>query len=241
LDKIIIITQGVPMKRIKKTLALIFAISFVFAGCGNPPGGTKPGTQMNKTIVCFGDSLTEGYGASRPGVADKSKSYPAFLQNKVSGPVVNSGISGDTASGGLARLDRDVLSKEPGMVIILLGANDFLRMRAASETRSDLKQIINKLKADNCKIYLASFIGNAGWEASIFAMFPVLSSSASLLSDYKKMFTELTKENRNVGYIPNIWTGVWGIHMSDPIHPNAEGYEIIANTIFKAIKPALSN
>jgi acyl-CoA thioesterase-1 len=159
--------------------------------------------------------------------------------------VVNSGISGDTAAGGLARIEKDVLAKDPGLVIIMLGANDFLQLRPrpAKETKADLQAIIDKTRAENRKIFLASFIGDASWEAAIFGTIPGLSSTAyaALLSDYKKMFSELTSENKDIGYIPNIWTGVWGIHMSDPIHPNAEGYEIIANTIFNAIKPALEN
>jgi acyl-CoA thioesterase-1 len=128
-------------------------------------------------------------------------------------------------------------------VIILLGANDFFRQRPAKDTKADLQDIINKLGNQNRKIFLASFIGGASWEASIFGTIPGLSSSvfAALLSDYKKMFAELTTENRDITFIPDIWTGVWGIHMSDPVHPNAEGYEIIANTVFNAIKPALAN
>ena len=228
-----------------RTLIAILAIVIVLAGCSNP-SGSQGGQQVNKTIVCFGDSLTEGYGASKPGEVDKSKSYPAYLQKKTSRPVVNAGISGDTSSGALARVDKDVLSKKPGMVIILLGANDFFHLRPASETKGDLQKILNKLKSENRKIYLVSFIGDANWEAGIFGTpFALVSgfstsSLAALLSDYRKMLAELTAENRDIGYIPDIWTGVWGIHMSDPIHPNAEGYEIIADTVFNAIKKNLT-
>jgi acyl-CoA thioesterase-1 len=217
-------------------IALVIGV-LVFSLIGCDTTGTDDGS-----IVCFGDSLTEGYGASKPGSVDRSKSYPAFLQSKVKTTVANAGISGDTAAGGLARAEKDVLSKNPRLVIILLGANDFFRLRPANETKADLQAIINKLRDGNRKIYLASFIGNAAWESSIFEAIPGLTNSelAALLPDYKKMFTELQSENRDLGFISDIWTGVWGIHMSDPIHPDAAGYSIMADNIFNAIKPYLA-
>ena len=220
-------------------LAAILALVFVLIGCES--GESPSATADNRPIVCFGDSLTEGYGASRPGTVDKSKSYPAFLQNKVTVPVENAGISGDTAAGALARMDRDVLSRDPQAVIILLGANDFFRLRPARETKQDLQAIINKLKTGDREIYLASFIGDSAWEDAILGIIPnfILIDHVALFADYKKMFAELSSENKELTFIPNIWTGVWGIHMSDPIHPNAAGYEIMANTIFNAIKPYL--
>ena len=232
----------------KKTIVkvlVIMALVLGVTGCntGNSPAGTTPDPQENKTIVCFGDSLTEGYGASKPGSVDKSKSYPAYLQKKVSRTVVNSGITGDTAAGGLARVEEDVLSYDPGLVVVLLGANDFFHLRPANETKSDLQAILNKLKDGERKVYLASFIGDASWEEAAFGMIPGMTSGLSstivslLLSDYKRIFAELVAENRDIGYIPNIWTDVWGIHMSDPIHPNAAGYEIIADIIYNAISP----
>ena len=196
-------------------------------------------TPVRELIVCFGDSLTEGYGSSKFGEADKSKSYPAFLQKKTRVPVLNAGISGDTAALGLSRARNDVLPENPQVVIILLGANDFFRLRPANDTKADLQKLLDLLKKENRKIYLASFIGDVSWETTVFRIIPGLAGHFSLLAEYKKMFTELESENKELGFIPDIWTGVWGIHMSDPIHPNAEGYSIMADSIFKAIKPYL--
>ena len=191
-----------------------------------------------KPIVCFGDSLTEGYGAGGLGTVDRSRSYPAFLQRKVNMPVVNSGISGDTTADALFRLERDVLSKDPQMVIILLGANDFFQRRPMQRAKADLQQIINRTREEDRIIYLASFLGDSEWESyilnSVAGIF--LSEYAALLPQYRRMFDELLSENRDVYFIPNIWTGVWRTHMSDPIHPNASGYERIAETIFEAIR-----
>jgi acyl-CoA thioesterase-1 len=232
--------EGVFMKSAAGKLIIMILI-LALTGCedaaepSNPPEETGP-------MVCFGDSLTEGYGASSPSVVDKTKSYPTKKKKKVKINIINAGISGDTASGGLKRVDEDVLAKNPQMLIILLGANDFLHLRPASETKKDLQAIINKIKNGSRKIYLASFIGDAAWEASYIETFPaiVTSIATALLADYKKMYAELCSENADIGQISNIWKGIGRSQMSDLIHPNAEGYNIMADNIFADIKPYLA-
>ena len=234
------------MKGTKVVLGIVLALTLSLAGCddGTVTSSTQPGTQNNASIVCFGDSLTEGHGASSPGLVDKSKSYPAFLQQKVTPPVVNAGISGDTAADGLARVDKDVLPQNPQMVIILLGANDSFRLRPANATKTDLQDIINKIRSGNRKIYLASFIGSFDIKAAIVKLNPQISGLSVFLEEYKKeyenMFSDLIEENKDIGFIPDIWKGVSPeIHMADEIHPNAEGYRIMAENIFSVTKPYL--
>jgi len=225
--------------------AIIIILIFTLAGCGSetstPNTPTTPNTPKTGPIVCLGDSLTEGYGASEPSKVDKTKSYPEFLQNKVKANVVNAGISGDTAEGGLARVDKDVLSYNPQMVIISLGANNFLRLKPASEAKNDLQAIINKVKSEERKIYLASFIGDAAWQDSYLQTFLIMPPGIlALLDDYRKIYDELRSENKDIGYISNIWKGIGKNQMSDLIHPNAEGYSIMADNIFAVIKPYLT-
>jgi len=231
----IITYKEVHMKR-ALAKAIIVILVLMLAGCeaAAPPSYTEKTGPM----VCLGDSLTEGYGASRPSEVDKSNSYPAFLGKKVTIEVINAGISGDTAGDGLARVDKDVLANNPQVVIILLGANNFLKMKPANEAKRDLQAIINKVKNEDRKIYLASFIGDTAWEASYLDTYPIIPPSmVALLADYKKIYAELWSENSGLGQIPNIWKGIGKNHMSDPIHPNAEGYSIMADNIFSAIKP----
>ena len=228
----------------KANFQLLFSLFFIaiFTGCKGGQGAVEPELIIYEgaPIVCLGDSLTEGFGASRPFFADKSKSYPAYLQRKIKVAVINSGISGDTAAESLARLDRDVLSKEAQAVVILLGANDLFYQRPAADTKNDIDTIIEELHDSGSKIFLASFIGDAEWEASVMEAVSgtVYSGYAYLLPEYREMFLELS-ENEYIEFIPDIWTGVWGLHMSDPIHPNAAGYRIMADTIFEAMKPFL--
>jgi len=225
------------MKRaIAKAIILILVLLLVGCEAATPPLNT----QKTGPIVCLGDSLTEGYGASKPSEVDKSNSYPAFLEKKVTIKVINAGITGDTASGGLARVDKDVLANDPQLVIILLGANDFLptSLRPASETKKDLQAIINKVKSEERKIYLASFIGDQTWEDSYLKIFPIMPTGIiALLEDYRKMYNELWSENPGLGQISNIWKDIGENQMSDLIHPNANGYSIMADNIFSIMKP----
>ena len=241
------------MKKALLITAAIAALVFGIAGCGNSPSETL---SEERPIVCLGDSLTEGNGASKMGQVDKSKSYPAFLQSKVTIPVINAGISGDTAARAVSRVETDVLAEDPQAVIIFLGANDFFQGRPANSTKTALQTIIDKVKGEDRKIFLVSFIGDSAWESGIRNNLDTLLSTLpfplpsfinveALLAEfpeYRKMFSELVLENPDVTFIDDIWTGVWGIHMSsDIIHPNAEGYSKIADTIYNAIKPSMPN
>src|SRR5437763_9915919 len=72
-------------------------------------------------IIAFGDSLTAGYGAN-PG-----EDYPSRLSSMIGVTIMNAGVSGDTTDTALARIDTDVLARDPRLVIVGLGGNDFLR------------------------------------------------------------------------------------------------------------------
>src|SRR5687768_13408228 len=83
------------------------------------------------SIIAFGDSLTAGYGAQ------EGEAYPARLAARLSVPVVNAGVSGDTTESALDRIQNDVLSANPRIVIIGLGGNDFLRGMPISTTEAN--------------------------------------------------------------------------------------------------------
>jgi acyl-CoA thioesterase-1 len=225
----------IKRKRIISFFILFLAISFSFIGCDN---GAISNSQ-DKTLVCLGNSLTAGYGATAPGVDDRSKSYPAYLQDKVNISVVNAGISGNTTSQGLSRVDTDVLSKNPQIVIIELGANDLFQGIPITNTRDNLQKIINKINNGDRKIYLAKFytdeIARTMANNSGIINYGL---QTVLINQYDNMFNTLSSLN-NIVLIDNIWDNVWGIHMSDSVHPNATGYEIMANNYFEILRPYL--
>jgi acyl-CoA thioesterase-1 len=211
------------------------SIGFFFIGCDNGDIHNNQGT----TLVCFGNSLTAGYGATTPGVDDKSNSYPAYLQSKINIPVINAGVSGNTTLQSLSRIDTDVLSKDPRIVIIELGANDLFQRIPITTTRSNLQNIIDTLNDGNRKIYLARFYTDAIARAMANDIgITDYVVQTLLINQYNTMFNTLASSN-NVVLIDDIWDGVWGIHMSDSVHPNAAGYEIMANNYFKILQPYL--
>jgi len=195
---------------------------------------------VEPTLVCFGDSITAGYGATRPGAVDESKSYPAFLQEKVNIPVINAGLSGDRTELAKNRVN-SVLSYNPQIVIILLGANDVYE-GYYDAIEGNLQQIISRLNNGGRKIYLVKFYT----DEIALQMANQLAGSLpegiiqNFIEMYDTMFNDLAISN-NVTLIDNIWDDIWGVpeHMSNPIHPNEAGYEIMADNIFKAIKPYL--
>lgn len=191
-------------------------------------------------LVCLGDSLMTGHGAVTPGADSMEKSCPALLQNKINIPVINAGVSGNTTAQGLSRVSSDVLSKNPGIIIIGLGANDLLQRIPLPATQDNLQKIINMVKSENRKIYLVKFYTSA-IAREMLNMLHILchDEQSELIRQYDYMFNSLAASN-NAELIEDIWSGVWGIHMSDGIHPNEEGYKIMAENYFNALKPYLA-
>ncbi len=157
-------------------------------------------------VVAFGDSLTAGY---QVGEAD---SYPAQLASRLGREIVNRGVSGNTTADGLARLDRDVLSESPGVVLLSLGANDMLRKQPIDDTFANLRTIVDRLQARGALVIL---IGVEGY--------PLVHG------DYGSRYRELARETGCV-YVPDMLDDVFGdpALMYDQIHPNAKGYAKIA-------------
>jgi len=197
----------------KKLLILSVCVLFL-AACG---GSNKPKNMGNagKSIVCFGDSLTEGYGASY------DTSYPAVLGTLTDRPVINLGVSGDTSGDGVARMSR-IFDNDPYMVLIQFGGNDFRRHIQPDEVKRNILAIIRGVQA----------------HGAIAAV--VDTENSSFMGQYSKAMKEAAKETNSL-YIEPILDGILNNRdlKSDQVHPNAEGYRLIALKIFKQIKDFL--
>lgn len=168
-----------------------------------------------QTVVAFGDSLTAGYGAG------KDKAYPAVLGRMISRPVVNLGLSGDTAANAPARLPQ-VLQANPYMVLIEFGGNDYMRSVPFEQTEQAIRQIVDEVQSAGAVAVLVDTGGYPG------------------MSRYTKLYKQIAKEKQAL-FVPGILDGIFGKskYKADPIHPNAAGYEIVAQKVHKAIKPYL--
>ncbi len=163
-------------------------------------------------VVCFGDSLTRGYGATR------GMDYPARLEEMTGIEIINSGVSGNTTAGGPARLEEDVLAFEPDVVLITLGGND-LKNRVSVETaRANLLNIVQRIQAAGTMVVLG------GIDIPLYG------------KGYVQMYESLARQTGSV-LVPNILEDLFGNPklMSDSIHPNDKGYEIMAGYFYKAL------
>jgi lysophospholipase L1-like esterase len=166
-------------------------------------------------IVCFGDSLTAGFGAE-PG-----RSYPDVLHELLGREVVNRGRNGDTAGDALARLDA-VTALRPKVVVVTLGGNDMLQRLPIPQTVAAMSRIFDRLLETEAMV-------------AFVAIDPPLASTARM-----DAIRSLCRE-RGVLWIGDAMTGLWQDRgrMSDQIHPNAAGYRIVAERVAKALKPRL--
>ena len=191
----------------------------------SPPAGAQTAKSLPR-IVAFGDSLTAGLGLSA------KEAYPALLQQRLKQDgydyeVVNSGVSGDTSAGGVRRIDW-ALEGDVRFLILELGANDFLRGQPVAETKRNLAEIIDRAQAKNARVLLAGMLAptNAGREYQ---------------EQIRDMFVDVARE-KNVTLIPFFLesvAGVEGLNQPDGIHPNVAGTKLVAETVYKHVKPML--
>jgi len=168
-------------------------------------------------IICFGDSITFGYGVE-PG-----EDYPSALAKLMSIPVINMGIDGDTSSEAVKRIETDVLDRNPLLVLIEFGGNDFLRRIPKETTLSNVAEMIERIQARGAMVAIVDI------------------SAGMFLVEYRKAFSKLAREKEAI-FIPSILSGIITnpSFKSDFIHPNANGYKIVAQRIYRSILPYLN-
>ncbi|MBI1788608.1 MAG: arylesterase [Acidobacteria bacterium] len=210
------------------------------AACGRPPveqpervEARSPAPKMpaapdpRPVVAAFGDSLSAGFGAN-PGA-----SYPDFLQRELDRRrlryrVANLGVSGDTTTGGVARVD-SVLALQPKLVILELGGNDGLRGLPVSATRSNLEQMIEVFERSSITVVLAGITLPPNY-------------GADYVGGFDQMYRELAAHYK-LPLIPFLLEGVAtvpGLMQPDGIHPTAEGNRKVAQTVMRTIEPLLT-
>lgn len=184
--------------------------------------------EAQKTILCFGNSITAGYGL------DPDLAYPNVLEQTLNDKgynykVVNAGLSGETSAGGLTRIDW-ILQNKIDVFILELGANDGLRGLPLIQTKSNLQSIIQKV----VKKYPEAQIVIAG-------MMVPPNMGKDYATEFSYVFNELATENDAL-LIPFLLDGVGGkpeLNLPDGIHPNIEGHKIVAQNVYDILKEVL--
>lgn len=176
----------------------------------------------------FGDSLTAGYGL------DEAESYPSLVQDRIDSlglpyQVINAGLSGETTTGGLGRIDW-VLQQPIDVFVLALGSNDMLRGLDLSLSIDNLREIIKRVQTHSpqAKIIMAGMLAppNMGQEYSV---------------GFNGMFGEIATDY-NADLIPFLLDGVAGnpdLNLPDGKHPNAIGQTIVVENVWRILEEVL--
>ncbi|WP_375417843.1 GDSL-type esterase/lipase family protein [uncultured Hymenobacter sp.] len=183
-----------------------------------------------QTILFFGNSLTAGLGV------EPEEAFPALVGQKIDSAslgykVINAGLSGETTAGGRSRVGW-VLGRQPVAIFVLeLGGNDGLRGLPLTDTRRNLQAIIDTVRARSPQTRIVL----AGMQIP-----PNLGPQYS--ADFKQLYAETATKNQLV-LIPFLLEGVGGVralNQPDQIHPTPAGHRLIARTVWRVLRPVLS-
>jgi acyl-CoA thioesterase-1 len=187
----------------------------------------RPAIAATRTLVCFGDSITAGYGLQ------DGQAYPDFLERDLTAQgyhykVLNRGVSGATTSDAVASLPA-ILALHPDTVIVEFGGNDGLRGLPLDTTRRNLDQVLTALEAAHVKVLLAGITLPPNY-------------GPDYIKSFQQVFSTLAAHHR-VAFVPMIYKDlihVPGTIQGDGIHPTVKGSAILANTLLPALKPLLT-
>lgn len=218
------------MLRLRKTIVVLTAV-VLFSGCDlgkeeEKPVAQVPRKQVEGIIIALGDSLTAGLGV------DPDKNYPAQLQKRLEAEgysyrVINAGVSGETSSGTLSRLNW-ILHQNPDIVILETGANDGLRGIDTTLVEKNLREILQVLKQ---KGVVTVFTG----------MQMVSNLGVGYTLEFNTIYPRIAREE-DVIFMPFFLEDVatvQALNNADGLHPNAEGYTYITKNIFPYVVKAI--
>ncbi|MDX9979030.1 MAG: GDSL-type esterase/lipase family protein [Lentisphaeria bacterium] len=208
-----------------RTLGCILVVVLLLGGCfgwvnrpapkpnqwpiRNLPVGPGP-------IVCYGDSLVSGVGAS-----SSRQTYPAQLGQLLGRPVQAQGTPGETTAGALASLRDGDGPKDAPLVVVTLGGNDILARTRLSVTEANLAEIFDLLHARGAVVAFTAI-------------------ESPLSGQRGRSLAKLCRRH-GVILVPDLLGDILGEDelMADPIHPNDAGYAIVAERIATALRPFL--
>ncbi len=193
----------------------------------SPPAAPRSADQTRderSVIVTFGDSLTAGVAG---------RSYPDDLQDLLDQSgfkfrVDNQGVSGDTTTDGIARIE-NVIAEHPALIVLEFGGNDGLRGTPVEATRKNLQEMIDRVKSANIRLVLLGITLPPNY-------------GPDYVKPFTAMFPELAKQY-HLPYMPFLLLHVYqnrDLMQPDGIHPNGEGNKIVARDVFDLIRPILA-
>jgi len=194
-------------RRLYSTL-IVFILTLLLCACSDETPRIPP-LPPDAIVLAFGDSLTRGTGAAR------EHSYPAQLERLIKRRVINAGVPGELSAQGRERLPRVLEKYKPALLILCHGGNDLMRRINKSETRENLAAMIKQAKNHGVPVIL---IGVPLPAVMFLEAAPLYDETASefALPYEGSILPEIEADNAL---------------KSDRIHPNAEGYRLIAEAV----------
>jgi acyl-CoA thioesterase-1 len=184
-------------------------LCLLLTACGEP--GFRP-LAAGETILAFGDSLTEGRGASQ------AQSYPSVLAALSGHPVINAGVSGELSQAGRARLPAQLAEHRPALVILLEGGNDILRGSGEAALKANLAAMIEAVQGSGAQLLLVAVP-----RRSLFA------TGAPLYAELAEQY-QLVLDEESIGELlrsPEF--------KSDAVHLNGAGYRTLAERLHRTL------
>ncbi|MBE0504101.1 MAG: arylesterase [Desulfuromonadales bacterium] len=199
-------------KKLSTNACLFFLLgTLLLASCQKTE--KLPPLASDAVILAFGDSLTYGTGASR------TESYPAILATLTGRKVINAGIPGEVSAAGRARLSGVLDETQPALLLLCLGGNDFLRRLDPVQVKENLRAMVQDAKERGIVVVLIA-VPTLGFGLQVPPLYAVIASEAGIPLE-GEILAEILSDSAL---------------KSDPIHPNAAGYNELAIALEKLLR-----
>ena len=190
---------------------IVLVLALAVAGCGERPKLER--LPSDAVVLAFGDSLTYGTGAT------EAESYPAQLEQLIGRRVVRAGVPGELTAQALARLPEMLDEHAPRLLLLCIGGNDFLRRLGNQQAEGNVRAMVKLARGRGVEVLLI------GTPEPGFAVTPP-PFYAAIAKEFRLAYED--------GAIGDVLKD--NALKSDPIHPNARGYRIIAERVAAALK-----
>ncbi|HEX9182451.1 MAG TPA: GDSL-type esterase/lipase family protein [Burkholderiales bacterium] len=193
--------------------ALLWCAALALIACGDAPKLAR--LAPDAAVLAFGDSLTYGTGAA------EAESYPAQLEGLIGRKVVRAGVPGEVSAQALARLPAALEEHQPRLVVLCIGGNDFLRNLGQAQAAANVRAMVRLAKDKGADVLLLG------------------TPEKGLLVSPPKFYAEIAQELR-IPYEGKVIGEILrdSSLKSDPIHPNARGYRLMAERVAALMKKA---
>jgi acyl-CoA thioesterase I len=201
------------MRRMSLRRALPVLFAFLLAACGEAPKLAP--LERDAVVLAFGDSITYGTGAAA------AESYPAQLERLIGRTVLNAGVPGEVSAQALRRLPAALAEHRPQLLVLCIGGNDFLRNLGKAQVAANVQTMVAVARQRGVDVVLIG-TPEKGFTVTPPAFYADI--AAQLGIPYEgKVIGEILRDSTL---------------KSDPIHPNARGYRLIAERVATLLRDA---